>query len=327
MKRLSTMAENALINARRAKECKNYRQARSYYRSVLTECPEHWEAFFYSTYCEAIELDISRGAKTISNCVKLVLNDIKKLEDTIKQNEAIKQIYADLNDYFYLLYRRAVNSHIQTRGDVLDKISTAGIFLGAEKRNIKVLDKVDNIAFDYFYDLTYMLTLFVEELVSEFGENELTISLKRQCYETLFEILPTRHTANILKKLRSSLPAFVKYENRDIFKKLWEKHYTNGNGMNKFCIWLFIFCIIVAIFVLLTQEPIDPDPVRNELTQQCQRRYYDDCISGSLSYYVNGQRMYANGSDKKGGTILATLDEWKQVCRKGAIERGCKYSW
>src|SRR5215475_14531669 len=96
MKQLSTIANNALINARRAKECQNYRQARVYYRTVLREDPEHWEAFFYSTYCEAIEADISRGAEAIRNCIILVLKDIKKLNDADEQKEAIKQIHKDI---------------------------------------------------------------------------------------------------------------------------------------------------------------------------------------------------------------------------------------
>jgi tetratricopeptide (TPR) repeat protein len=130
----SAKSENALKNARRAMEDKNFQKAQEYYSIVQTEEPENWEANFYILYCEKF---IPRGLLSIPSyslnrfSIRNVLKDIKKLADNTQQNEAIKKISNNL--------------------------------LAWEE----------------------LLDIFIEELFSEFGKNEFTISIKRQCDETL----------------------------------------------------------------------------------------------------------------------------------------------
>jgi len=78
----SVKLENALKNARRARECKDYEQAEKY----------------YSIYSKAY---LSSNVSAVKNCIKSVLKDIKNLNDSIQQNKAIEQISADIYDLAY----------------------------------------------------------------------------------------------------------------------------------------------------------------------------------------------------------------------------------
>jgi len=241
LKRLSTTAANALINARRSQECKDYKEAKINYRIVLMEYPENWEAFFYRTYCEAMEGDISRGATAIANCIEVVLKDIKKLETT-EQNEAIKQIYADLNNYFWSI----TNSY-----DVAKDIS----------RNARSLQEFETLYLDNIIpNITTMLKLFGDKLVLEIGKNELTNSIKIQCYEYILETYPRPFNAKILEMIANELkimnplsPVLMEYESRGFLKKYWDNQdsvqkYTHGCGG---C--FIVFMIIVLIIEELTR--------------------------------------------------------------------------
>jgi uncharacterized Zn finger protein (UPF0148 family) len=93
----SAKMENALKNARRAMENKNYKPAQEYYEIILKEEPDNWEASFYSVYSKAMQ---SPHAYTeiSKSCIETALKNIKILNDTIQQNEAVKQISKDLFD-------------------------------------------------------------------------------------------------------------------------------------------------------------------------------------------------------------------------------------
>jgi len=123
-----------LINARRAKECKNYSDARHYYNMVKMREPENWEATFYSTYCGVRNIDISDAVRFISNCIKMVLKDIKKLKNTAEQNKAIKQISTDLFDYVSYSQIEVMNSYDKHRDKVMAKLSFTGLALGTDSK-------------------------------------------------------------------------------------------------------------------------------------------------------------------------------------------------
>jgi uncharacterized Zn finger protein (UPF0148 family) len=144
----SAKLENALKNARRAMEEKNYEKAKEYYNIAQMEDPENWEANFYSQYPY-----YSLKERSIT---KNILKDIKKLEDNGLQNKAIEQISTNLINLLDDLYIK----------------STEDFYKSLELKDL----------------YTEILKIFVEELVSEFGENEFTISIKIQCDKILLKI-------------------------------------------------------------------------------------------------------------------------------------------
>jgi len=170
--------ENALKNARKAMENKNYEQAEECYKTVLMEEPDNWEANFYSIYCKAMTSNISQAAYYVKNCIKTVLKDIKKLDETIQQNEAIKQINTDLSTLATLGYNNAINFYNS-------KMTIYG-------NNSFFASAVSNAKLDCANDIlpfTEMLIFFGKELVSEFGGNEFTNSINVQCYEDALKIV------------------------------------------------------------------------------------------------------------------------------------------
>jgi len=173
----SAKLENALKNARRAKECNDYKEAEKFYNIVQMEEPENWEANFYSNYCKAMMSDISQVTYYITNCIKNVLKDVKKLNDTIQQNEAIKQINTDLSTLATLGYNNVIN------------------FYNSQKtiyNNILFASKISDVNLKCANDIlpfADMLTFFGKELVSEFGENEFTNLINVQCHEAALRII------------------------------------------------------------------------------------------------------------------------------------------
>jgi len=260
-RQLSTTAANALINARRSKECKNYRQARSYYLSVLREYPENWEAFFYSTYYEAIEkADISQGATAIANCIKMVLKDIKKLKDVTEQNEAIKQLDYDLYSYFLSSYFKVINAYETSINRYVEARDRAYSVLPLGFAKLGEIDINLRGEFNrHIIKLLDMLILFGNELVSEFGKNEITTPINIGCHETAFSKAPCQYYADKLKIVNPSSPALIKYENRGALKKFWEKRDDAEKSIIGCGGCLFtpsiIFVIILVICKLLGIDP------------------------------------------------------------------------
>ncbi|MDR3001228.1 MAG: TFIIB-type zinc finger domain-containing protein [Fibromonadaceae bacterium] len=168
----SAKIENALKNARRAKECHDYEQAEKYYGIAQMEDAENWEAFFYNTYCKAMSQTPIQGAFDIANCIENVLKSIKKMNDDILQNEAIKLMSTDLFTFASLAYGTIINGYNSTKR-----------FYTLDKRVEYVNETRGKTAL-----LDGLLTVFVEKLILEFGENEFTTSIKAQCYETLLKL-------------------------------------------------------------------------------------------------------------------------------------------
>ena len=172
----SAKLENALKNARRARENKNYEQAEECYKIILMEEPDNWEANFYSIYFKAMQTNIgniSQAAYSITNSTKTVLKDIKKLDDTIQQNEAITQMSTDISAFVSIMYNATIysyNSNIKiyknySDNDILEPVELEGKIRCINEAHEKILPS------------TEMLRTFGNELISEFGKNEFTDSL------------------------------------------------------------------------------------------------------------------------------------------------------
>jgi len=162
----SASLEKALKNARRAMERKDYEQAEKFYGIVLMEEPENWEATFYSTYAKAMGKSISEAANLVTNSIKTVLKDLKKLDDAVQQEKAITQISVDLVELCEAGYNSAIGDYNST-----SVYSANDIYMA------KVSCANDVIRF------TRMLVFFGKELISEFGENEYTIKKIMLFYE------------------------------------------------------------------------------------------------------------------------------------------------
>jgi hypothetical protein len=172
-----TKKENALKNARRAMENEDYEKAEEYYNIVQMEEPENWEANFYSTYSKAMQTNlnnISNAVYSITNCIKTVFKDIKKLDDNVQQNKAIKQISTDLSAFTTVGYNNVINfynSQIAIYGNNSHFFANA-----VSDAKLKCANNILPFA--------DMLAFFGRELISEFGGNEFTNSINIQSHET-----------------------------------------------------------------------------------------------------------------------------------------------
>jgi len=184
----SAKLENALKNARKARECKDYEQMEKYYSIVQMEDPENWEANFYSIYSKAY---LSSNVSAVKNCIISVLKDIKKLNDSIQQNKAIEQISADI-------YALASKTY-----DVLER----------NKNNIK-------------FSAQEILVVFGETLISEFGENEFTNSINIRCNEIAFELLKKFYDSYIIDnpEVKSDLKNLIRQNAEELRKMNPKSH-------------------------------------------------------------------------------------------------------
>jgi len=201
----SDKLENALKNARRARECKNSEQAEKYYEIVLMEDAENWEAIFYTTYFKAMQCSIagiSLAADSVSKCIKTVLKNIKKREDDVRQNEIIKQISTDLFTLSLALHNGAIKHY-----NINDVLS-----FSQESKN-----KAEQECTAEVLNSAGILLTFGDELVSEFGENDFTNPIIIQCYETSLEQLDKAFEARYItdeflnqyiEKLRKLKPSY-----------------------------------------------------------------------------------------------------------------------
>jgi len=225
----SAKLENALKNARKAMENKNYEQAAECYKIALMEEPDNWEANFYSTYCKAIGTSISQATNSIANVIKSVLKDIKKLDDNTQQNEAIKQMSIDLVNLVSVSYNNA-NYAIS---NYITLYATLSI---GEKIKLKESHETDILY------LLSMLELFVKELISEFGKNEFTTSINVQCYETALKRTNGKHFADELAKVD---PTSYELETFYIKKKEDRNAVMGGCGI------LILICFLFGLFMAL----------------------------------------------------------------------------
>jgi len=173
----SAKLENALKNARRAMENKDYEKARECYNIVQMEDPENWEANFYSAYCKK---SLNRSS------IKNVLKDVKKLEDNALQNKAIEQISKELED----------NALQQDILGVLTLVGTDKIERSLENGSA-ILEGEENLG------------VFVEELFLEFGKNEFTTSIKIRCDKALLKVR-IKHYEILLKIQNNVITTLIK---------------------------------------------------------------------------------------------------------------------
>jgi len=263
----SAKLENALKNARRARENKNYEQAEECYKIVLMEEPDNWEANFYSIYFKAMQTNIgniSQAAYSITNSTKTVLKDIKKIDDTIQQNEAIKQMSTDISAFVSIMYNATIysyNSNIKIYKGYNDNDILAPIELEGKIRCI-------NEAHEKILPSTEMLKSFGNELISEFGKNEFTDSINIQCHETALKILKEFHNsiadtridtsglkknlqkyADDLKKLKPSSEVLSLSEKNPLFEDL-----NSNQTFGCFSEWmkgLGYFILAAILFIIL----------------------------------------------------------------------------
>jgi len=216
----SAKLENALKNARKARENKNYEQAAEFYKIALMEEPDNWEANFYSIYSKAC---LSSNVSSVENCIKSVLKDIKKLDDNTKQNEAIKQMSIDLVNLVSVSYNNAINSYNALSVEEQVKLE--------ENHETDILN------------LLSLLELFVKELISEFGKNEFTTSIYIQCYETALNRTNAKYFVDVLEKINPTSHELATFY---IKKKEDRNNTLIGCGiiiLISFLFWLFITLI------------------------------------------------------------------------------------
>jgi uncharacterized Zn finger protein (UPF0148 family) len=187
----SAKLENALQNARRARERNDYEQAEKYYSIVQMEEPGNWEANFYSTYYRAMGTNILEAVNSIANNIKIVLKDVKKLDNTTKQNEAIKQMSTDLFSIVSGSYSKVIANY---------NALAFGERVKLEQNHVFTVSKI-----------LALLPLFGKELISEFGKNEFTTLINIQCYETALKITNDKYYADELAKINPTSYELTRY--------------------------------------------------------------------------------------------------------------------
>lgn len=87
--------KNLYTLARRAREEDNTLNAAQYYREILLERPNDWEAQYYSVYCEAFSCklgEIGNAAYTVSNSIPSIFNSIKKYVPNASRSAIFEEI-------------------------------------------------------------------------------------------------------------------------------------------------------------------------------------------------------------------------------------------
>lgn len=74
--------DNLYVNARRAKDEKDYETAVKYYEMILQEEPTSWEASFFSIYLRAVKTELSEIAEAVVD----VLNSLNQVLSLIKNH-------------------------------------------------------------------------------------------------------------------------------------------------------------------------------------------------------------------------------------------------
>jgi hypothetical protein len=256
LKRIWEVAKPSLIKAHKALESEDYKEAKIWYSIALDLCPGpgNWEALFYKNYCE-VKLDILKNPKIISIWIKSVLAKIKTLEAT-EQNEAINQIYAELHNLIW--YWSTINSFEGIKASIPFPIDEDAGFFRTVRQKKEYDESLETFYYNYILELTDMLKLFGDKLVSEIGKNELTNSIKIKCYEDILEAFPilfNDYGSNIVNGLRMMNPssqALMKYENRSFFTKNWKDQNSKSRTefgctgcFTFFIIWIVLFNIFV----------------------------------------------------------------------------------
>lgn len=157
--------ESALKNANRAMNEGDYGQAEKYYNIAKMIEPENWEANFFCVFSKVAQEKVPNvDVSPIRRSIKNIFNDIKKLDNTTKQNEAIELISTMLST----CAMAASNVYKSNSYNFYDDISKCA---------------------DSLLPFPRLLTFFGNELVSEFGENEFTDKINIQCHETALKIV------------------------------------------------------------------------------------------------------------------------------------------
>ena len=84
------------ILARRAKETQDLESAREYYKAILMEEPDSWEANLYVTFFSFVGLkssDLEWAADRMMKCIKIVMEQISKVVLIPEYESAIEQLY------------------------------------------------------------------------------------------------------------------------------------------------------------------------------------------------------------------------------------------
>lgn len=95
----SSELDNLFELARRARKEKNTVNAQKYYEEILTINPSSWEAAFFSTYYQSLNIkvaEISLGANRITNCTRTALELIR---DNIDSSDEQRKAILDISTY------------------------------------------------------------------------------------------------------------------------------------------------------------------------------------------------------------------------------------
>lgn len=109
--------------AERAKEDNDSEMAAKYYEQLLLECPDDWEARFYTTYYAAHNIKIAQigsAAVKVSNIIGPTLQMIKESDDETNKISAYIQVATDVISFSTMLFNN-ITSNLGSSADIVRK--------------------------------------------------------------------------------------------------------------------------------------------------------------------------------------------------------------
>ena len=112
--------ENNRTLARRAMQNRDYTEARRYYDILLSEEPNNWEPYFYSSICRALENDnpedeeryVSLLNRTVPSTIQLI---DQYVDDQDERHKALMVVLNSLNDFIKASIRLVTNYYRENR--------------------------------------------------------------------------------------------------------------------------------------------------------------------------------------------------------------------
>ncbi|MDR2593350.1 MAG: fibrobacter succinogenes major paralogous domain-containing protein [Fibromonadaceae bacterium] len=310
----SAKLDNALINARRAMESNDWQQAEKYYDIALMEDAENWEAYFYSIFSKAMQKNILDSTILVANSIETVFKEIKKLEDTTQQNDAIERIKTSL------LFLAQCGCNIVT-----DNYNSESTF------RQEYLKSKGNINTDYaniILPLANLLLSSGNELVLQFGENEFTTSINIQYHEAGLEIVKYLH--NLTNSKSTDVLQHYSDELKDISPSHREKclqeetqAQIDAYKSKKGCIGCLVVFIVLGIIggIMENIEGKGKDykqQEENKKTYKTVKIGEQTWIAENLNIDMLGSKCYDNKPDNC--DKYGRLYDWEtamKVCPKG----------
>ena len=227
----SQKLKNLYILARRARSENNITNAENYYKQILLEEPDSWEANFYSVYYAAANCKIGgmvSAAYSVSNCLSSTFKLIKERVPQIEQKMFYLQMTLDVKNLM-LMFRSAMTDY-------------ASKFNAADPSGTFKFMQDNETAF------CHVLINLADKLIDLFDEKDTAQKIYKEVSESYgYKYLPRAEREALIYKIRGGNFDYGQKLKRDLAKEDSNKKATDFfNNFLALVILFFVLCPILA---------------------------------------------------------------------------------